>query len=163
MGCDLFLTCRLGKKGGCFLRICCLFFLGKFFSFLAFWLLGFLAFRHLVGLALAFRILCIPSSSPPPVWLWLFASSVFASAFPGFLAFAPFHWFLASSSLFESSLLRTLWEGFQLHPYVNHHFLDSSNIRGGRAAASPPTSPPPRYFLRFNCTFSSIQFRENML
>ena len=57
---------------------------------LALWLLGFLAFRLLVGLcgvwwilALAFRILCFPSSSPGflalhPVivcWLWLPASS----------------------------------------------------------------------------------------
>ena len=103
------------------------------FGFLASWLLGFLAFRLLNFSAsglLGFSAFC---------WFmrlllafWLFASSAFpvplqhmrllavfggfgVSLPSGFLAFAPFHWFLDMASriisltttLFESSLLRT--------------------------------------------------------
>ena len=123
------------------------------FGFLAFWLLGFLAFRllgflafWLLGfsaswlfgfllvyaafggfLALAFRILCIPSSSSRwrfgfcCFWrLWLFASSAFPVPLRAFWLLHPFIgfwiWLPASSaspvfSLFESSLLRTSWGG----------------------------------------------------
>ena len=107
-------------------------------GFSASWLLGFLASR-LLGfllvyaafggfLALAFRILCIPSSSSAGgVLAFAFMRLLAALAFCilcfhssplGFSAFAPFHWFLdlapriisiTSSALAESSLLRTSW------------------------------------------------------
>ena len=104
------------------------------FGFLASWLFGFSA-SGLFGFLLvypfggAFRILCIPSSSSAggvlafAVFRWfmrLLAAFCFRSSSLGFLAFAPFHWFLdlasriisiTSSSLFESSLLRTSWGG----------------------------------------------------
>ena len=151
---------------------------------LASWLLGFLSFR-LLGF-LASRLL----------GFWAFRLFVglcgFCSAFTvplGFLAFAPSHWFwdlasriisITSSSLFESSLLRTSWGGHggtpnpllfrlfaeQLHPCLNQHFF---RHHGGGCRRPQP----PRYFLdflqRLNCTriwiitFSSVQFCEKML
>ena len=102
----------------------------------------------LLLVALAFRILCFPSSSP------------------GFLAFAPFHRFLAlasrilsitSSSLFESSLLRTSWGGLLFPtPPLLFRFLQrcnctpfriitSSNIMGG--LPPPPPNPPATFWI----------------
>ena len=85
---------RIFSRRGIYFRIVFRFF------FFRFWLLGFLAFR-LLGF----------SSS------WLFG---FGFSHPsGFLAFAPFDWFLdlasriisITTTLFESSLLRTSWGG----------------------------------------------------
>ena len=97
------------------------------FGFLASWLFGFSASGLFGFLALAFRILCIPSSSSSSGILafaafggFSFLHPLLPSSCPGFLAFAPYHWFLdvafriisiTSSSLFESSLLRTSWGG----------------------------------------------------
>ena len=123
-----------------------LFFLLFFFSLLASWLLGFSAswllgfwasglFGFLLvyaafGCFLAFRILCILSSSSAggvlafATFRWfmrlLAAFGGFGFSHPsGFLAFTPFHWFLdlasriisITTTLFESSLLRTSWGG----------------------------------------------------
>ena len=95
---------------GIYFRMCfrCLFVFFAF-GFLASWLLGFLA-SWLFGfsasglfgfLALAFRILCIPSSSSPGGILafaafggFSFLHPYFPSSCPGFLAFTHFYWFL---------------------------------------------------------------------
>ena len=122
-------------------------YLFSFFSLLAFWLLGFLASwllafsaSWLLGflaswlfgfgfwwfLALAFRILCIPSSSSAGgdlafAFMRLLAAMAFRilcfhTSSLGIFSFAHFHWFLdfasrsisiTSSSLFESTLLQT--------------------------------------------------------
>ena len=124
-------------------------FLGfRLLGFLAFWPLGFLAFQLLVGLCGFWRLFGFGFSYP--------------LLSPGFLAFAPFHWFLAlaarilsiaSSSLFESSLLRKLWGGaaappppnpllfrlfaeIQLHPYLNHNLFN--HLWGGCCFPPPP-------------------------
>ena len=113
-------------------------------GFLASWLFGFLAsrllgfwasrlFAGLCGCFLADRILCIPSSSSADgvlafaAFRWfmrlLAAVGGFGFSHPsGFLAFAPFHWLLdlasriisITTTLFESSLLRTSWLLFRL-------------------------------------------------
>ena len=128
--------------GYLFLCFFCLFFRFWLLGFSASWLFGFsasglfgflLVYAPFGGfLALAFRILCIPSSSSAGCVLacaafrWFmrllgalaFHILCFHSSSLGFLAFAPFHWFLdlasriisiTSSSPFESSLLRTSW------------------------------------------------------
>ena len=128
--CSCFFLAVAFLQGGlfCFFSLLASWLLG----FSASWLLGFLAFCWFMRLlvALAFRILCIPSASLAggvlafAAFRWfmrLLAASAFRilcfpSSSPGVLAFAPFHWFLdwlpASSaspvfSLFESSLDRT--------------------------------------------------------
>ena len=121
---------------------------------------GFLLVCAAFGGLLAFRILCIPSSSsaggvlPFAAFRWfmrlLAAFNGFGFSHPsGFLAFAPFHWFLdlasriisITTTLFESSLLRTsthplLFRLFaeKLHPYLNQVFFKNH----GGVAASPP-------------------------
>ena len=135
--------------GFCFFRIQNTFRRGCVFSLLASWLLGFLAscwfMRRLV--ALAFRVLCMPSSSP------------------GFSTFSPSSILsITSSSLFKSSLLRTSWGGLPprpqppryfwvsteiwLHPYLNHHFVEH---HGGGGLRCPPQ--PPRYLLDVFCFY----------
>ena len=121
-------------------------------GFLASWLFGFLAFR-LLGLlaswlfgflasglfgfllvyaafsgflALAFRILCIPSSSSAGGVLAFAAFRWFMRQKPALafriLAFAPFHWFL----------------DLQFLP-LNHHFFRHH----GGGTGTPPPNPPP--------------------
>ena len=124
------------------------------FGFLASWLLGFSAFlaswlSGLFGfllvyaavggfLALAFRILCIPSSSSAggvlafAAFRWFmrllgasaFRILCFHSSSLGFLAFAPFHWFLDLASRIIS---------VTVPPYVNHHLFEH---HGGEAPAT---------------------------
>ena len=84
------------------------------FGFLAFWLFVFLLVYAAFGgfLALAFRILCIPSSSSAG----------------GVLAFA----FYAASPPNPPLLSRFLAE-IELHPYLNHHFFERPNSRENAA------------------------------
>ena len=162
----LFVMCSPTSIGGVFLffRFWLLDFLASWLlGFLASWLLGFLAswllgfsaswligfwacglFSFLLvyvafGGFLAFRILCIPSSSSAggvlafAAFRWfmrlLAAFGGFGFSHPsGFLAFAPFHWFwdLASriisitTTLFEISLLRTSWGGTPCVAFASH-------------------------------------------
>ena len=108
----------------------------RLLGFSAFGLLGFLAFRLLVGLCgfwwlfgfgfshpLHLSLSCVLASAAFRWFMWLLVASAFCilcflTSSPGCLVFAPVHWFLAlaprilsitSSSLFESSLLRTSW------------------------------------------------------
>ena len=136
-----------------------------------FWLLGFLAFRFLVGfaafggfLALAFRILCIPSSSPAG----------------GVLVFAAFRWFMRCwflhpllfqflSGLFGFCTL-SLVSGFGLpHPpasvlyiyvYVCLHVCMSVCMHffehHGEAPPPPTPPPPPPLLFFFNCILESL-------
>ena len=131
-------------------------------GFSASWFLGFLAFCWFMWrfggfFAWAFRILCIPSSSLAGGVLAFaafrcfmrllvalaFRILCFPSSSPDFLAFAPFHWFLdlasriisiTSSSLFESSLLRTSLGGEVA--YLNQHYFKH---HGGGCRLPPAT------------------------
>ena len=151
------------------------------FSFLASGLLGFSAFCWFMRLLVAFWLFA-SSAFPVPLrqvvfWLlrlfaglcgfWRLSAAFggFGFSHPsGFLAFALFHWFLdlasgilsITTTLFESSLLRTSWGGTPTHPLLFRLFAEplfESTLLQTSWGGLPP---PPRFFLdflqRLNCT-----------
>ena len=99
------------EEGGAFILGHC------FRSFFRFWLIGFLAFfGFLASWLLGFLLVYAAFGG----FLVYSAFGGFGFSHPsGFLAFAPFHWFLdlasriisITTTIFESSLLRTSWGG----------------------------------------------------
>ena len=162
-----------------FLDFSCFFLIICFaFGFLAPWLFGFLAFGLLgfsvsgllgfsafcwfMRLLVAFRILCIPSSSSVlafAAFRWfmrlLAAFGGFGFSHPsGCLAVAPLHWFLdlasriisITTTLFESSL-RTSWGGNPPQPTRFCLHLDLSQLFFKHHGGGLP--PPPSLLFRF--------------